>query len=395
MAKNEINVEEIQEQFDEYMSLNPIFEPSPISMSVSNIFADIKNGTILKADFQRNFRWDLEKQSRLIESLFLGYTPPCLFAFYEEDEEGLERMRFHDGLQRSYSIFQFLDNKLTLKGLEVLDFLNGLKYSDLPSKLQNHINQRKITILEFPYGTPQWVVQEHFNRLNTTAEPLSMPETFRGAFYGKYYNIIEEMGSFDTFLNAMGNKGKGKLKNSREHEKYVMYWAAMFHNKIWNPQTVKIEYQNSPLTCGKYIAKNLTYWTKNEENLSEDFVNNLMNTFKKAVNLCVCVFGELPFRKPKIDKETKQFVMKNGEIAMNNTNNGMFECFMYLMSFADAESVIANASKIKSEFFNELLEKPEVYETFHNMCMNGKAAKIRFRFVHDLLTKCGVTFTNL
>lgn len=387
---------EIMEQYNEYISANPVYEPSSISKTVLDIYNNMKSGNIMKPEFQRNFRWSEEKQSNLIQSLILGFTPPCLFAFYEDDENELEIMRFHDGLQRSCTIFEFFEDNLKLTGLEKLDFLNGLTYSELPPKIMSTLQNRKVSILEFPKGTPRWVVQEHFNLLNTNGEPLSMGETFRGTYYGKYYKIMHEIGKNTTFQLAMGNKGKGKAKDSLEHEKYVEYWAAMYHNKIWTPQTSKIEYVNSPLSTGKkYIEKNLIYWSKNEDAITKEFIENLTKLFDKAVNLSVEVFGELPFRKPKIDKETNQFVLKNGEIAMNNTNNGMFECFMYLLTFADSESVIANAKKIKTNFFIKLLNNPDVYETFHNMCMNGRAAKTRFRFVYDLLIKCGVTFTNL
>lgn len=389
---------EIMEQYSEYIAANPVYEPSSISKSVLDIYNNMKSGNIMKPEFQRNFRWSEEKQSSLIQSLILGFTPPCLFAFYEDDENELEIMRFHDGLQRSCTIYEFFEDNLKLTGLEKLDFLNGLTYSELPPKIKSTLQNRKISILEFPKGTPRWVVQEHFNLLNTNGEPLSMGETFRGTYYGKYYKIMHALGNIATFQSAMGNKGKGKFKDALEHEKYVEYWAAMFHNKIWTPRTTEIEYVNSPLSTGKkYIEKNLMYWSKNEDAITGEFVENLTKHFVKAVNLSVKIFGELPFRKPKIDwsGEVPHFIYNNGEIAMNNTNNGMFECFMYLMTFAEAESVMKNVKVIKSEFFNALLSNHDVYETFHNMCMNGKAAKTRFRFVYDLLIKCGVTFTNL
>lgn len=399
MSKKTVTVDTtIQEQFNEYIDANPIYEPTAVSKNVYDIYTNMKEGKIMKPNFQRNFRWDVEKQSRLIQSLILGFTPPCLFAFYENDENDLEVLRFHDGLQRSSTIFDFFENKLTLKGLDKLEFLNGLKYKELPLKIQNHLQNRNVSVLQFPPGTPRWVVQEHFNLLNTNGEPLSMGETFRGTYYGKYYQIMHALGNNVTFQAAMGNKGKGKCKDALEHEKYVEYWAAMFHNKIWTPRTTEIEYVNSPLSSGKkYIEKNLMYWSKNEDAITTEFVENITKHFVNAVNLSVEIFGDLPFRKPKIDWncEVPHFIYNDGEIAMNNTNNGMFECFMYLMTFAEAESVKKNAKKIKTEFFNGLLANHEVYETFHNMCLNGKAAKTRFRFVYDLLIKCGVTFTNL
>jgi hypothetical protein len=406
MAKDKINEIEILARFEECVkNQGGIFEPTAISMSVGNIYNDISKGNILKADFQRNFRWDAEKQSRLIESLFLGYTPPCLFAYYEKDEHDINRLRFHDGLQRSFSIFQFIEGKLTLKGLEKLKFLNGFKFNELPVRLQYEITQRSVVVVKYPEGTPKSIIQEHFNRLNTTAEPLSMGETFRGTYFGKYYNIISSLGEFETFLTAMGSKGKGKLKDAREHEKYVMYWAAMCQNKMWTPRSVEIEYKSSPLTNEDYIDAHLKSWDekekKDENVITKELETNIRTSFQKAVNLCVKIFGSLPFRAPKIitvnteDKVIRQFVMKDGEIEKNNTNNGMFECFMYLMTFADADSVEKHAKQIKSEFYNGLLAKPEVYETFRNTCMNGKSASTRFRFVYDLLTKCGVTFSNM
>ena len=61
-------------------------------------------------DFQRDFIWPEDKQSKLIESVIMRIPLPVFYM--AEDDEG--RMVVVDGLQRLSTFKQFIDNNLKI-----------------------------------------------------------------------------------------------------------------------------------------------------------------------------------------------------------------------------------------------------------------------------------------
>jgi len=71
--------------------------------------------------------WSEDKQSKFIESLFLGLPIPYILTSETEDA----KLEFIDGKERIQAINLFMQNKLRLKNLEILTCLNGLTFKDL------------------------------------------------------------------------------------------------------------------------------------------------------------------------------------------------------------------------------------------------------------------------
>jgi len=78
----------------------------------------------LNPDFQRRHRWDVGKQSRLIESFIMNVPIPAIF-LYEVEYSQYEVM---DGLQRVTAIHDFYKDNFSLTGLEEWKELNGYRY---------------------------------------------------------------------------------------------------------------------------------------------------------------------------------------------------------------------------------------------------------------------------
>lgn len=386
---------EIEAQFEQFS----IYEPQAYDITIRDMISQLENDGINKADFQREFRWSDKDKSTLIESILLGYAPPCLFA-YEEKEDGIWKIKFHDGLQRSNSIWKFvgkldnLDEKghYKLKGLETLTFLNGLYFCDLPHSMQQNFLNRKLTIVKYPKGTPKWFIREHFKRLNIKGVPLSIGETFRGSYFSDYYKLVSKLSNDADFCKAIGTKGQGKKKNELANEKMAMYWAALYHDRVWNNGVVN--YKNKPEANGGWIEQHMSFFNDHPEAISGELLRETEDAFKKAVKLNKLVMGENPFRKPKVVDGAFEYD-ENGEISLCNVNNGLFECLMYFMSFADYESVVNNRFKIKDAIFTGMRLAPTVYDAFHKANQNAKSASIRFPFIYDVLTNCGVKFNEI
>ncbi|MCY4260088.1 MAG: DUF262 domain-containing protein, partial [Rhodobacteraceae bacterium] len=89
-----------------------------------------KSSYVMDPDFQRDFIWDEEKQSKLIESVIMRIPLPVFYM--AEDEEG--RMVVVDGLQRLSTFNRFIKNELRLK-LPARDEIHHRRFSELPAKI--------------------------------------------------------------------------------------------------------------------------------------------------------------------------------------------------------------------------------------------------------------------
>ena len=103
------------------------------SRTIFDVIRRIDNGRfVMDPDFQRDFIWEEDKQSKLIESMLMRIPLPVFYL--AEDDEG--RMIVVDGLQRLSTFQNFRSDRLRLRLPDRAD-LNGKMFKDLEPKLQN------------------------------------------------------------------------------------------------------------------------------------------------------------------------------------------------------------------------------------------------------------------
>ncbi len=116
--------------------------------TVSGVIKRIKAGRYtLNPEFQRDFVWKLDKQSRLIESCLMRIPLPVFYL--AEDDEGC--INVVDGLQRLTTLFRFHSNEFVLTGLGgngvgYEDPLKGKRFGELPLNLQERIEDTKLSL---------------------------------------------------------------------------------------------------------------------------------------------------------------------------------------------------------------------------------------------------------
>ena len=113
------------EQNDEFENHQIYTKPS--DPEIKSIVDKINRGTlVLQPDFQRQYVWDVEKASRLIESALLDIPLPTIYLSEEVDG----KTYVIDGQQRLTSFYSFITGafpdgtEFKLKGLEVFKELN-------------------------------------------------------------------------------------------------------------------------------------------------------------------------------------------------------------------------------------------------------------------------------
>ena len=212
-------------QIDEYD-----LTATPNDFNVKTIFDYIEAGVIKIPSLQRNYVWEINRASKLIESLILGLPVPPIFLYEAARNEFL----IIDGQQRLFSIFYFIkqrfpkpdkrvklrrlvvrhgkvpdevlhddnyftDFKLKLPGNvpEQINKFNRLQYDTLDSyKLQFELRPlRNVIVKQNAPKNDDSSIYEIFNRLNSGGVNLSRAEIrvtlYPSAFYNMLYQVNE------------------------------------------------------------------------------------------------------------------------------------------------------------------------------------------------------------
>lgn len=188
---------------------------------------------VIRPEYQRLFRWSYEQRSRLIESIVLGLPIPPIFMI--EGDTGI--LELIDGLQRTSSVLQFLDNaaigepELRLVGCDIIRELNGKSFADLPLSVRLKIKRSPIRATIINKSGDAFVKYEMFKRLNTGGELLSAQEirncSSRMVEGGDVlYDAIQEMAKHPSF-GASIQRLPDSFKEKRADEELVLRFFAV------------------------------------------------------------------------------------------------------------------------------------------------------------------------
>lgn len=189
-----------------------------------------------KPYYQRNYVWDVAKQSFFIESVLLGTEIPPLILF----KSGL-KTEVIDGRQRFETLKRFREDDFTLnsKGLIALPALEKKSFNKLDEELKEIFLSSNIRVYEFETVSniaselEDRVKKEIFRRYNTGITPLTMVEVDAAkydndAFSKELQNRIEEdrelyNGICECFFPNVNQRNDASLKG-----KVVDYLRRMF-----------------------------------------------------------------------------------------------------------------------------------------------------------------------
>lgn len=191
------------------------------------------NEIVIRPEYQRLFRWSTEQRSRLIESIILGLPIPPIFLI--EGEDGV--LELIDGLQRTSSVLQFLDNEsigepeLVLTGCDIVPELNGSSFKKLPLAIRMKVKRAPIRATIINKSGDAFVKYEMFKRLNTGGSMLSAQEirncSSRMVEGGKiFYDAIQEMAQYQSFSKAI-SRLPDNFKERRADEELVIRFFAV------------------------------------------------------------------------------------------------------------------------------------------------------------------------
>jgi hypothetical protein len=204
-------------------------------ISVKEIISMVGEGLIdIAPEYQRQFRWKEDRQSLLVESIFLGIPIPSLFMATNADGT----WELIDGLQRLSSIVHFagaererkklgMESELALEQLEKLSHFNTLKFAGLPKNAQLDFLLKPVKVTTLSDKSDKSVRFDLFERLNTGGIRLTSQEIRSCIFRGKFNETLKRLAKDANFARC--------VKLSREHandgtkEELVLRFFAFYH----------------------------------------------------------------------------------------------------------------------------------------------------------------------
>ena len=185
---------------------------------------DDDTNEIYVPDYQREFVWDEDRQSKLIESLILGLPIPLIFLAENKDKDN--RLEIVDGSQRVRTLAAFVSNKLELKKLEKLTYLNGYTYSELPTSRQRKFRNTPLRTIVMSDKATDEVRNEIFERINRGSDLLKAMEKRKGIYRGVFRDLIYEVCAKNSLFSRLSNIDS-RMINRQEKEELILRFFAL------------------------------------------------------------------------------------------------------------------------------------------------------------------------
>ena len=260
------------------------FDPEKIKIRTVNIVVDQLVSRIghdeidLAPDFQRIAGiWDNKRKSRLIESLLLRIPIPVFYVAADENE----RWSVVDGLQRTWTIHDYVTGKYGLTQLEYLTKLDEYYYNDLPRPMQRRISETQLVVNVIEFGTPKEVMFNIFRRINTGGMMLNGQEIRHALHPGPIRTYLKDLVGTEEFLQATDNS----IKTDRMADRECALRFLAFYVEPWERYSTNDLDRYLGLTMEKINAIGSIERTR------------FLMDFKKAMRAAFYIFGKDAFRK--------------------------------------------------------------------------------------------------
>ncbi len=182
--------------------------------TIYELYRRYDKGTLdLQPDFQREFVWNRDRQSALVESVLMRIPLPIIYLSDESDERTL----VIDGRQRLTTLFNFMKDLVVLKNLRLLPGLEGHKFSGLESRLQRRFEDTAMSAIIIQPGSDPRIKFEVFQRLNQGAVDLNAQEIRNCLYQGPGLTMVKALAApGGLFREVAGAKRQFKRMRAEE-----------------------------------------------------------------------------------------------------------------------------------------------------------------------------------
>jgi len=287
---------------------------------------------ILEVPFQRQYVWNDDKASKLIESIIMNVPiPPIYFA---EEENG--KWLVVDGLQRLNSLLRYFQNEYGLKKLEILKDLELMKFKDLPPKSKSLISNGQLRVNVIKKDSHPDIKYDIFMRLNKGAVTLNYQELRNCLYRGDLNNLAKSIVSENKkFLNILGLKAP---HNRFLDVEFVVRTFALISNLMYNAK--------DGYYINNYNGRLVTYinnYMKDNIAISPERLADLKTLFNETIDKVIGVFGT--------DKSFRDLSESKSKV-----NKALADCILISFSKYKIDVLIKNRDKIQEALRKLLIE---------------------------------------
>ena len=255
--------------------------------TVFDVVRRIRNGGfILNPDFQRDFVWPPDKQSKLIESVVMRIPLPVFYL--AEDPNG--RTIVVDGLQRLTTFHEFLENNLRLR-LPRQESLHRKKFDQLSPKLKNRIEDCNLELYIIDSKVPERAKLDIFERVNS-GEALTRQQMRNCLYMGPATRWLKKQASSELFVEATGGSLDAKKMRDRE---FANRFCAFFLLGVDN-------YPRGDMDG--FLARIL----ERMNTMNDDELEELADKFRLSLRNNLFLFGKHAFRKHSRNQDSRSVV---------------------------------------------------------------------------------------
>ena len=301
------------------------------------------NHFIMNPDFQRDFIWELEKQSRLIESVLMRIPLPVFYL--AENING--QMVVVDGLQRLTTFHRYLHDEFGLRLKDRPD-LNSKKFSELTNRLKNRIEDFNLTLYLIAPGVLDSVRLDIFDRVNSGI-PLSRQQMRNCLYVGQATRFLADEADHSGFLEATGGSLNKKTMRDRE-----------FVNRFCAFQILGVENYRGDMD--EFLATCL----KSMNQMQESQLEQLRAEFQQGLINNSTLFGNHAFRK-----------YFPGQSRRNVINASLWDVMSTTLSHFTTDDIVVHMEEYRSAIF-DLFHYPDFNDAI--TIGTNSTVKVRRRF---------------
>lgn len=318
--------------------------------TIFDVLRRIKQGTyVMGPEFQRDFIWKKEKQSKLIESVLMRIPLPVFYL--AEDKKG--NIIVVDGLQRLSTFKMFVDDNLSLY-LPSRPELHKKKFSQLSPKLQNRIEDFNLIFYIVDANAPERTRLDIFERVNSGV-PLSRQQMRNCLYMGKSTRFLKDQAESEEFIKSTGKSLKKTTMRDRE-----------FVNRFCAFQLLSLDEYKGDMDdfLAQVLEKMNSLETEKISYLSKEFKNSMINNYK--------IFGKHAFRKHEPHQKNRNVI-----------NASLWDVMSTSLSRYSPELIESFGQDIRNKFY-VLMKNDNFMESITIGTNDVRKVRDRFRITNKM-----------
>ena len=283
-TSTELELEPIRSEDEDRESVPAGYEVAtyPADYTLEVLHQKWKADEIVIPKFQRQFVWQQNQASRLIESFLVGLPVPAVFLYSELESQ---KYLVIDGQQRLKSVFYYFegyfgseDKVFGLQGLHQESPFYEKKFEDLREEDQRRLKNAVLRTFIVRQLAPADDTSMYyiFERLNTGGTLLASQEIRNCIYRGRFIEFLEEINKLSCWRKILGKTEPDRRQ--KDIELLVRFFAMRDRSAYKKP-----------------MKEFLSRFTQKNRNASEETLQGSRQVFEQTCDAVINSLGDKPF----------------------------------------------------------------------------------------------------